>query len=339
MLALLREDDLPGKFRSLKKAASETLIAVPFWGTGAIGALGLNRGTSRVICNLSSGACNPYEIEDLEKLDGITVRTNSRLHAKIYTAKGFAIIGSSNASTNGLAIAGDVSTGWIEANVLTKEPGLVKETCGLFETIWDSDETKPISVSQLNKAKIAWDNRPRSKPSVTATTLLAACREQPELFGSVFVVAYDEDLSRKAKRKLTSLTRQAKGSAGIDNADFRKAWGYQFEERIASGTWLVDLDCRKPSRPRVWGSAQVQTPPSVLIVGAKELDVTIALHRPVQLTGSQRILSISSKEKHELIANAKMILKYKKSELVPLVEAVRIIDDNVQHKARKPPRD
>jgi hypothetical protein len=190
MASILRETELPKKFRSLKKAASETLMAVPFWGTGAIKALGLSAGKSRVICNLSSGACNPYEIAELKKLVGIKVRTNPRLHAKIYASRNFAIIGSSNASTNGLAIAGKVSTGWIEANVLSKEPELIKETCGLFETIWDSDETKPIDYRQLEEAMIAWDNRPTSKRAINATTLLAACRDHPELFGMVFIVPY-----------------------------------------------------------------------------------------------------------------------------------------------------
>jgi hypothetical protein len=72
MLELLREHDLPHRFRALKKKAAEVTIAVPFWGDGAVQMLGL--GTihkGRVLCNLTSSACNPYVIDKLKGLKGM----------------------------------------------------------------------------------------------------------------------------------------------------------------------------------------------------------------------------------------------------------------------------
>src|SRR4051812_817985 len=98
-LKLLREDQLGSSFCALSKQASEVVIAVPFWGEGAIKSLGLGTGQKvHVICNLSSNACNPNVIADLKKLKGVKVFTHPRLHAKIYATKDFCIIGSSNAS-------------------------------------------------------------------------------------------------------------------------------------------------------------------------------------------------------------------------------------------------
>jgi hypothetical protein len=77
MLEMLREHQIGPRFRALMigaqkaKGAPIALIAVPFWGKGAIKILGLGRRENvRIICNLNSTACNPHVIENLKKLEG-----------------------------------------------------------------------------------------------------------------------------------------------------------------------------------------------------------------------------------------------------------------------------
>jgi hypothetical protein len=79
-------------------------MAVAFWGDGATKGLGLDkkRGeVATVICNLKSGGTNPNEIRELWKAN-INPLQCDKLHGKVYLFDDCVIIGSSNASSNGL---------------------------------------------------------------------------------------------------------------------------------------------------------------------------------------------------------------------------------------------
>jgi len=326
MLKLLRESEVAPQFRKLRKTSDETMLAVPFWGKGAIKTLGLrSRQNVRVICNLGSGACNPHVIADLKKLKGVEVRTHPRLHAKIYATKNFSIVGSSNASTNGLTVEGEALKGWIEANVLSDDPELVQSTLDLFDEIWRSDETKNVSRAALLEAQTAWDNRPKPPARPTARTLLAACRENPELFASVYIAAYDEPLGPDGKQALAKVRAEAVPTPGLGVSDFRKAWGYQFQEIFTPGSWVVDLDCRNPDKPKVWGCARIPTP-SLRLKVKGEHDLTLAVQMPVTLNGTSRQYRLSPEEKNALIEHAGHIFKHANDGLLPLSEVIRIID-------------
>ncbi|MFZ3324438.1 MAG: phospholipase D family protein [Methylocella sp.] len=324
MLKLLREHEVAPQFCRLRKFASEAVIAVPFWGKGAIRSLGLGGSQkARVICNLGAAACNPYVIADLKKLKGVSVRTHSRLHAKIYATKRFSIVGSSNASTNGLMVEGKALNGWIEANVLSDDPDLVLATMGLFDEIWRSEDTMRVTDAALLEAQTAWNNRPKQHATPTARTLLAACRENPDLFNSVFVAAYDEPLGPKGKRLLADVHRNV--APGLDASHFKNAWGYQFDETFKPGSWLVDLDCKNLDMPKVWGSSQVPVP-SLRLKVKGEIDLTLTVRQPIKLNGDARQFRLSSEEKNALVAHARRILDHADGRLVPLIDAVRIID-------------
>ena len=209
MLELLREHQIGPRFRALMigaqkaKGAPIALIAVPFWGKGAIKILGLGGGKNVwIICNLNSTARNPHVIENLKKLEGVKIRSHARLHAKIYAGPKFVIVGSSNASTNGLTEEGDAALGWIEANIATDNPQVVQLVRKLFDKLWNSRESTPVNASALNRAKIAYKNRPWNNRPANATTLLAACRENPTLFQSFFVGTYNQDLGPNGSKSL-----------------------------------------------------------------------------------------------------------------------------------------
>jgi hypothetical protein len=310
----------------------DTIIAVPFWGVGAINRLGIdNRSKARIICNLRSTACNPYVIADLNKLKGVKLRSHPRLHAKIYAAKTFCIIGSSNASTNGLGLEGTPLKSWIEANVLSNDSQLTEKTLDLFEEIWSSKECTRISLKSLRAAKLAWDNRPKPPPATTKpTTLLAACRENSALCKSVFVAAYEDGLGKEAASKLRNLTKRAvvperPNESDVDASDFRKAWGYQFKG-IVPRSWLIDLDCRKLSKAKIRGCAQAT---GLCFKIKDEHDLAIALRGSVRSPDDGRRLHLSAAEKNSLERNARRILKLKPAVLgrpVPLHDVFRCID-------------
>jgi hypothetical protein len=206
MLEFLREDDVPRQFRELKRTAAEFLIAVPYWGRGAVETLGIDgRVPSRIICNLASGGCNPHVIGDLKSLRQMKVRTHPRLHAKIYATGNFAIIGSSNASSNGLAEGSPAS--WIEANILSDDPTVLNRALQLFNEIWTSDECRDVTDSMLAEARRNWKPSRQVPSGPKARTLVAACREWPELFADVYLAPYDVDLGREGGRQLRQLQK------------------------------------------------------------------------------------------------------------------------------------
>lgn len=312
MLKLLRESQVASEFIERRKSSTDTVIAVPFWGNGAIKALGLDNGLpARIICNLSSGACNPYVIEKLKELRGVEVHTNPKLHAKIYATKNFCIVGSSNASTNGLTVEGSDLEGWIEANVLSDDPDLLSATLALFNQIWSSDTTKVISDAALRKAKIDWDNRPKSNGRPTAKTLLAACRQNHEFFSSVYFVYAVEPLSDK-------------GEAAADKEE--KAIGkdilsYEFEKpvELQPGNWLVAFDHLDKNKPEVMCGLiyKIDT----------NLKMVFAIPQSVFLHGTK--YSLPKVEKNEIIGSAENLHAQAcaQNHLLCFGDAVRIIDN------------
>ena len=90
-------------------------VAIAYWGKDALSLLGLNsrKKTVKVICCLRNGASDPAIISRFGK----RARQNDKLHAKvIWTPKG-AIIGSANASSNGLPEEEELANGLIEAGI------------------------------------------------------------------------------------------------------------------------------------------------------------------------------------------------------------------------------
>ncbi|MCF1504027.1 phospholipase D family protein [Afifella sp. H1R] len=146
--------------------------AVAFWGRGASKMLpARSAGNCRIICNLSSGGTNPYEIEKLAHFD---IRQVDILHAKVYLAKDRAVVGSANVSANGLGFEADEQARWIEAAVLVKNIAAIKEW---FDRLWkNADEIRP---EDLEKAKKAWKQRRRSRPSLPSFRDFDPSQENP----------------------------------------------------------------------------------------------------------------------------------------------------------------
>ena len=117
--------------RTIASRTGEVMAAVAYWGSGAAVRTGLTEhddpASVRVICDLLSGACNPAEIEALTEL-GVSVKTLDRLHAKVWIGGDDVIVGSANASRNGLPGEGEQGANAnVEAAVLSQDPRLARE--------------------------------------------------------------------------------------------------------------------------------------------------------------------------------------------------------------------
>lgn len=152
----------PGRIRATAKqvcaSRSAVKIAVAFWGRGAAKSLALEgrRAESvRIILNAHSGGCNPSELRLLLKRYGKNVRTNAALHAKVFANEDEVLLGSANASANGLGFDGeDEVEGWAEACLHARAPSVCGDAAKWFETIWA--ESKDLTQEIIEQADDLW---------------------------------------------------------------------------------------------------------------------------------------------------------------------------------------
>lgn len=323
MIELMRESQVAGKFKKLVASGTEAVIAVPFWGKGAATLLGLRKGMQlRVVCNLDHPGCNPDAIAEIRKL-GIQVKTHPRLHAKIYATSAGAIVGSSNVSSNGLSVEGAAARGWIEANTFCDNAQFVSEVLKLFkEVLWESPDSRRVTAKDLEEARRRRTLLPpQSYSFLKSRTLLAAYREHPANFGSVYVAAYTENLSKVGLAKLRAVRDEAVGETKNSTAgDFKNAQGYEIEG-IPEDAWLIDLNCKKLGKERVTGCFRAT---GLKIETGEDNELTIALRRTVTIGGS--ILPLAAEEKASLAAVGARLSRKSDTGLIPLADAVRLID-------------
>ena len=156
--------DIQTQVRMIGFRTGEVMAAVAYWGRGGAERTGLTEHGSpasvRIICDLLSGACNPNEVERLKKL-GFCVKTLDRLHAKVWIGGDDVIVGSANASQNGLLGEGErAADANVEAAVLLHDQTLAREIVAWFEEQWcASDE---IDDRHLDEARQIWKRRQRS---------------------------------------------------------------------------------------------------------------------------------------------------------------------------------
>jgi hypothetical protein len=310
-------DKIREVFGSTKKAK----IAVAFWGRGAIEALRIDRPDLEVevICNLDSGACNPSEIEKLLRLRPHTpVKSDPRLHGKVYWTPRGVVVGSSNASTNGLAVE-DGLAGWAEANIFSDDSKLIAATLAWFEA--RAKSAYEITDAHLRLAEIIWNDRSRSAPAglKLAGDLGAAIRSHPRhnAWTKIKLAIYSEDLSNEGKK---TLREDRVTNPALREFDAYESW----HEEIDAGDWLLDfeIDGKKASFGGYW---------SVPIPKLENKLLTYVRQQPcVMLPGFGALkLSTSDLSSLEIAACALSVTEPVRNPpyaMVPIQEAIAFID-------------
>ena len=228
MFTFLSESEIASEFSKLE-GEGEKRIAVAFWGDGALPALGLGGAESKnakIICNLESGATNPAVIEGLIKA-GAIVKSNPRLHSKVYLAGNTVILGSSNASGNGLALEGKELTGWIEANVLTNDESFVADVSQWFSEQWEIAIN--VKNTDIEQAKKLWLKRRQSRPYDSKDTSFFDLPLESLRDRQIFIAMYREDASSEATHAFNKVkddvAKQAKRpSSKLSDLSFFEAW-------------------------------------------------------------------------------------------------------------------
>jgi hypothetical protein len=199
ILQFLNTQQTLKEIKRLMRKSKVAELAIAFWGKGALEELDLAKriGSTRVICNLALGGTNPAVIEALAAMGpSVSVQQSDRLHAKVYLFEDAAIIGSSNASANGLGFEGTATAYWHEASMLVDDQTVLHD----IRKWMTSFQTHEITSSDLRLAQEQWNDRRRMTP-VVGRTVLEALREAPDQFKdrSVYFVVAVGSLSDKGE--------------------------------------------------------------------------------------------------------------------------------------------
>jgi hypothetical protein len=180
----------------LVKENSSLALAVAYWGAGAFEKLGISGDKEvRILCDLLSLGCNPYEIEKAlaaPYAPAVKVRHVPRLHAKVYLSEEAVIVGSANASTNGL---GDHPGANVEAAIHTSDGSASAGARTWFENIWGSDDLS----TKLTSTLIEQAKRLPRPPSPNASFLVELIRNT-SWFGKRVHLIYVDDLAEKSAK-------------------------------------------------------------------------------------------------------------------------------------------
>ncbi|WP_242141021.1 phospholipase D family protein [Sphingomonas sp. TREG-RG-20F-R18-01] len=210
-----------------------------FWGDGAIERLGLDRHEikAKILCNLESGACNPAEIRRLRDMPSILLKSHPALHAKVYWTFGAAVVGSSNASANGLAVEGADLRAWLEANVRVKDQVTLDEIEDWFGRVFAAGHE--ISDPDLERATALWKARAKLRPTGKrlVSNLLAAYQNAPShpVWRQVKLAFWKDALTADDQTWIT----ERQGAVSLDTSVSAYA---DWNHLIGGSDWVLDFD-------------------------------------------------------------------------------------------------
>lgn len=200
----LDDEELGPAIRELVKGG-DLRCAVAFWGKDAARTLfpgGKPPTDARLICDIAMGGTNPYELEALGAPDNSNLLHLKGLHAKVYISDRGLIVGSANASNNGIGFLN--VAGLVEAGTF-HDPGsdVFDRTVAWFESLWK--RSRLIDVFQLELARDNWKRRKAgasgsSGRSADPTSLLDHVVSDPASFRGVGFV-FTSGTSTVAHRK------------------------------------------------------------------------------------------------------------------------------------------
>ncbi len=282
--SLITQIGLPEFLTQLFKEKNNARIAVPFWGNTAPEMLGLaGLKSAKILCNLPSGACNPKIIEPL--MADFDVKSHDRLHGKVYWTPKLAVVGSSNASTNGLVPVGDDLKGWHEANIIVNDIPTLNELKAWFDRLWE--EAEDIDSTLLAEAAAKYKGRKgQSKINLArGSSLISTAMKDPDAFrkSPIYLGFFHEGLSDPVKKHRNARARRERKQKIGDRVFRGKDLEYFENWAVPKDSWIVECDLKNEARPKVWGATFIPNSLVLNINGSKVM--TGYLQQGVTLNG------------------------------------------------------
>jgi hypothetical protein len=183
-MKFLDHNAIKKKVVSLLSCEGPIRIAVAYWGSGALKLLNLDprRADLQILCCLKSGTSDPAIIRQFAK----GARQIDNLHAKVFWTNNGAIVGSANASANGLPEQEKIAGSLIEAGVYLDDKDEVARIRYWFDNLYEN--AKVITEADLKKA--AQDRAARLGKNVPKRPFLAALQSNPSEFSQQRISFY-----------------------------------------------------------------------------------------------------------------------------------------------------
>ncbi len=187
---------------------------MPFWGKDARSFLedaGAGLDNVRIVCDVDMGGCSPDALVELGAPNNGRLRHRPGLHAKVYLSDRGVIVGSANASDNGIGF-GPAGAKLIEAATYhAPRTSLWQAAADWFEDLYEG--ALQVDETAIETARARFVGRGTYVPPRPGRpgSLLDMIRLTPERFDSVgFVVAS----AQSSKRERTAARREAQ-RAGV----------------------------------------------------------------------------------------------------------------------------
>ena len=249
MQAFLSASECRAEIRRMLASNGPIQAAVAYWGEGAIRDLGIHKGLDlTVVCDVRSGGCNTDVVEELIRLFGRKrILTHDRLHAKTWLAQSSAIIGSSNASSNGLGFEGREADSLVEANLLVDNP----DTVTTVRTWMKNSVVRSAREITQNDLKVGARSHAiyrETRPLPEGDDLLSLLKKQPESFvgRNAFVWLWDQSqpISRWAEKEFKAVQSERK--------DTTFTYWQDITNPPPAGSFILDFDTSS-GRPKFTG--------------------------------------------------------------------------------------
>src|ERR1019366_1779528 len=183
---------------------------------------------------------------------GPRLKTNPKLHAKVYWTLRKMLVTSANASASGFALAGKEDEANIEAGIAITSPEMIKAVKDWFDALYQSPKSARVDKKIIEIAKQKWAIRPPNLPIDGDLSLTEALRDK-ELIAdrNIWVGNFDsgerspEGLQQHYKLQRDWKTKKEHPPVAI-GADIKFTMIEDFEEfnlrRYKWKSWLIDLN-------------------------------------------------------------------------------------------------
>lgn len=232
MLSFCFRNDLSVRIKDIC-AGPNLRCAVAFWGVGSEKLFNQQDKKIRIICDVSLGGTSPDALRTLGAPNNDKLRCFPSFHAKVYISDRGAVVGSANASQNGIGFDGQPD--FIEAGMFIEpRTDTFKKIEDWFEKLWEN--SKRVDESAINIASQKFNKTRSFKPRpVRPGSLLDLIASEPENFSEVSIVITGEVMSKERQDEILSeaASKFSESDPEIKNTPRRELFDGLEEEDIS----------------------------------------------------------------------------------------------------------
>jgi hypothetical protein len=200
--------------REMQRLVSEPdlKIAIAYWGADAfkrLKELDPKRNDQQIVCCLSGGKSAPEVIAQF----GGKARQKDKLHAKVIWTPSGAIVGSANASSNGLPDEEEQVDGLIEAGVYVDDAADLANIQSWFEDLYK--DAQAITDADLEAAKDSQDKRNAALKAGKVPELVDISLSKLKQL-KIAALVYSGEMTDEDDRKVKKLDAQWLKSDNVD---------------------------------------------------------------------------------------------------------------------------